>query len=98
MKCNLSLVLVSKTDSCTGSQEEPNGSRRHRRAEPVLTVDTPGLVAVVRAVVNFITLFGAVDAGPVTALELIGSTCQQGCGAPGEEGGKKSLGHIPESS
>lgn len=47
------------------------------------TVDTPGLVAVVRTVVDFIALFGAVDAGSVAALELIGSTGQQSWGTPG---------------
>lgn len=44
----------------------------------MLTVDTPRFVAVVRTVVNFVALFGAVDAGAVTTLELIGPTCQQG--------------------
>lgn len=28
---------------------------------------------------DLVTLLGAVDAGTVTALELIGATCQQGC-------------------
>lgn len=45
----------------------------------LLTVDTAGLVAVVRTVVNFVTLFAAVDAGSVTTLELIRPTCEQGC-------------------
>lgn len=53
------------------------------QTDALLTVDTAGLVAVVRTVVNFITLFCAVDAGTVTALELIRSTCQQGCGTQG---------------
>lgn len=44
----------------------------------VRTVDTAGLVALVKTVVDLVTLLGAVDAGPVTALELIGATCQQG--------------------
>lgn len=48
-------------------------------ANRLLTVDTAGLVAVVRTVVNFVTLFGAVDAGSVTTLELIRPTCEQGC-------------------
>lgn len=48
-------------------------------ANQLLTVDTAGLVAVVRTVVNFVTLFGAVDAGSVTTLELIRPTCEQGC-------------------
>lgn len=45
-----------------------------------LTVDTPRFVAVVWTVVNFVALFGAVDAGAVTTLELIRPTCQQGWG------------------
>lgn len=56
---------------------------------PVPTVDTTGLIAVVRTVVDFITLFGAVDAGAVTALELIGLTRQQSWGTPGR---RKELG------
>lgn len=45
----------------------------------MFTVDTARLIAVVGAVVNFIALFGAVDAGAVAALELVGSTREQGC-------------------
>lgn len=45
-----------------------------------LTVDTASFITVVRAVVNFITLFGAVDTGSVATLELIRSTCKQGWG------------------
>lgn len=56
------------------SQKHPETS-----AERLLTVDTAGLVAVVRTVVNFVTLFGAVDAGSVTTLELIRPTCEQSC-------------------
>lgn len=48
-------------------------------AKRLLTVDTAGLVAVVWTVVNLVTLFGAVDAGSVTTLELIRPTCEQGC-------------------
>lgn len=42
-----------------------------------LTVDTARFIAVVWTVMNFITLFGAVDAGSITTLELIRSTCEQ---------------------
>lgn len=45
-----------------------------------LTVDAAGFITVVRTVVNFITLFGAVDTGSVTTLELIRSTRMQGWG------------------
>lgn len=45
----------------------------------VPTVDTARFIAVVRTVMDLVTLLGAVDAGTVTALELIGATCQQGC-------------------
>lgn len=44
-----------------------------------LTVDAARLVAVVQTVVNLVALLGAVYAGTVAALELIGSTRQQGC-------------------
>lgn len=43
-----------------------------------LTVDTASFITVVRTVVNFITLFGAMDTGTITALELIRSTSKQG--------------------
>ncbi len=43
-----------------------------------LTVDTASFITVVRTVVNFITLFGAVDTGSITTLELIRSTSKQG--------------------
>ena len=46
--------------------------------QPTLTVDAASLITVVRTVVNFITLFGAVDTGSIAALELIRSTCKQG--------------------
>lgn len=72
MKCKLrSLLRVSRTAS------------EDVHVLTVPTVDTPGLIAVVRTVVNLVALFGAVDAGSVTALELIGSTCQQSWGTPG---------------
>lgn len=45
-----------------------------------LTVDTAGFITVVRTVVNFITLFGAVDAGSIATLELIRTTREQGWG------------------
>lgn len=45
----------------------------------VPTVDTAGFIAVVRTVMDLVTLLGAVDAGTVTALELIRATRQQGC-------------------
>lgn len=45
-----------------------------------LTVDAASFVAVIRTVVNFITLFGAVDAGSVAALELVRSTRKEGWG------------------
>lgn len=45
----------------------------------VPTVDTAGFVTAVRTVVDLVTLLGAVDAGAVTALELVGTTRQQGC-------------------
>lgn len=45
----------------------------------VPTVDTARFVAVVGTVMDFVTLLGAVDAGTITALELIGTTRQQGC-------------------
>lgn len=44
-----------------------------------LTVDAARLVAVVQTVVDLVALLGAVYAGTVAALELIGSTRQQGC-------------------
>lgn len=44
-----------------------------------LTVDAARLIAVVRTVVNLVALLGAVYAGTVAALELIGSARQQGC-------------------
>ena len=47
------------------------------RSVLTLTVDTASFIAVVWTVVNFITLFGAVDTGTITALELIRSTCKQ---------------------
>lgn len=43
-----------------------------------LTVDAARLVAVVDAVVDLVTLFGSVDAGAVTALELVWAAGQQG--------------------
>lgn len=46
----------------------------------VPTVDAAGFVAVIWTVVDLVTLLGAVDAGTVAALELIGATRQQGCG------------------
>lgn len=52
--------------------------KRRRDGLMALTVDTAGFVAVVWTVVNFVALFGAVDAGAVTALELIRPTRQQG--------------------
>ncbi len=45
----------------------------------VPTVDTARFITVVRTVMDLVTLLGAVDAGTVTALELIGTACQQGC-------------------
>lgn len=45
----------------------------------LLTVDAAGLVALIGAVVNLVALLGAVYAGTVAALELIGTARQQGC-------------------
>lgn len=45
---------------------------------PALTVDTASFITVVRTVVNFVTLFGAMDTGAVATLELIRLTCKQG--------------------
>lgn len=45
----------------------------------VPTVDTARFITVVRTVMDLVTLLGAVDAGTITALELIGTTRQQGC-------------------
>lgn len=44
-----------------------------------LTVDAARLVAVVRTVMDLVALLGAVYAGTVATLELVGSTRQQGC-------------------
>lgn len=53
-----------------------NNNKKHLGS---LTVDAARLIAVVRTVVNLVALLGAVYAGTVTALELIGSARQQGC-------------------
>lgn len=45
-----------------------------------LTIDTASFITVIRTVVHFITLFGAVNTGSISALELIGLTYKQGWG------------------
>lgn len=47
------------------------------RTRETLTVDTTCFITVVRTVVNFITLLGAVNTGAIATLELIRSACKQ---------------------
>lgn len=81
---NPTSIGINQTESCwEWSWRKRAGGRNGRLTladERMLTVDTPSLVAVVWTVVNFVALFGAVDAGPITTLELIRPTCQQGWG------------------
>lgn len=52
--------------------------KRHGGArEP--TVNTSRFIAVIRTVVDFVALLGAVDAGTITTLEFIRTTRQQSC-------------------
>lgn len=75
------LDLIRKTIKSTEVNEETLLREWKRLPDGLtLTVDTPRFVAVVWTVMNFVALFGAVDAGAVTTLELIRPTCQQGWG------------------
>lgn len=59
----------------TGDQaEEDRLWQPEMTGEP--TVDTTRFVAVVKTVIDLVTLLGAVDAGTITALELIRTTRQ----------------------
>lgn len=61
--------IVSVMMCCTADNEVP---------PPALTVDAACFIAVVRTVVDFITLLGAMDTGAIATLELIWPTCEQG--------------------
>lgn len=65
--------------SLRGPKQGPKPSA-HQRDQPglTLTVDAAGLVAVVDAIVDLVTLFGSVDAGAVATLELVWAAGQQG--------------------